>query len=79
MTIKNMIGSKYGKLTVLREGELYIHVKSMTTTKKWICECECGNIIEVRQDSLRSRNTQSCGCISTGKTSNKKDKNRNNR
>jgi len=63
MTINNMPGSVYGKLTVLREGSIYIHVKTMKTAKKWICLCECGNTIEVRQDSLRSGNTKSCGCL----------------
>lgn len=70
MTINNMPGSRWGKLTVLREGEIYIHVKSMKTTKKWVCLCDCGNICEIRQDSLRSGNTTSCGCIRKGRKNN---------
>lgn len=62
MTINNMIGSVYGRLTVLKEGDLLVH-KNYTTVRKWICKCECGGTIEVRQDSLRSGNTRSCGCL----------------
>jgi hypothetical protein len=29
----------------------------------WECRCECGQVVTVRQDSLRSGNTQSCGCL----------------
>jgi len=28
-----------------------------------ICECRCGNIVTVRNDKLRSKHTQSCGCF----------------
>lgn len=62
LAINNMLGSVYGKLTVLREGKLYVS-PTMTTVKRWVCICECGNTIEVRQDSLRSGNTKSCGCL----------------
>jgi hypothetical protein len=55
--IKNEIGNKYGKLTVIKQG---------TTTKngtiKWLCSCECGNETEVIGYSLRSGITTSCGC-----------------
>lgn len=29
---------------------------------RWICECDCGNITEVRTDYLRSLHSTSCGC-----------------
>ncbi len=70
MTLEHMIGTKWGKLTVLREGSIYIHVKTLKTAKRWMCVCECGNTCEVRQDSLRSGNTKSCGCIPSGRQSN---------
>lgn len=57
----SMVGQRYGKLTVLREGDVYIHVS--TVIKRWVCVCDCGNTVQVRQDSLRSGNTTSCGCI----------------
>ena len=55
--IKDMAGSRYGKLTVkgldgVRNGLAW-----------WLCECECGNTAIVRGTSLRSGQTKSCGCI----------------
>lgn len=54
-----MIGKKFGLLTVLRKDE-------ERTTKSniyWICECECGNSKSVRGTSLRAGETRSCGCL----------------
>lgn len=30
-----------------------------------LCKCECGNVVEIRYDSLTTRNTHSCGCEGT--------------
>ena len=53
----DMIGEKHGRLLVLRKGG------RSTTGTKWVCRCDCGNIVEVRGSSLRSGNTTSCGCV----------------
>lgn len=53
----NIIGSRYGCLLVLKE------VEQINTKRRWLCQCDCGNQVIVRQESLRSGNTQSCGCI----------------
>lgn len=49
----SIIGKKFGKLTVLQ----YIG------NSMYKCKCECGNIKNIRRDSLTTGNTTSCGCI----------------
>lgn len=53
--IKNEIGKKYGKLTVLKRAP------SRNNRAYWVCKCECGNICEISGTSLRSGQI-SCGC-----------------
>lgn len=55
--IESFINKKFGKLTVksyLRKDKNFNYV--------FLCECECGNLIEVTSNSLQSENTTSCGC-----------------
>ena len=54
----NLLGKKYGRLTVIADPGNTKHQKS-----KWICVCSCGNTCIVRGGDLQSRNTQSCGCL----------------
>lgn len=55
----NLIGQKFGKLTVIKDSGKRSNYKSII----WICQCECGNICEVDGANLRSGHTQSCGCL----------------
>lgn len=57
-SIKNEIGNKYGKLTVLSQSE-----KRDFGSVCWVCKCECGNEVIVAGDALRSGSTKSCGCL----------------
>lgn len=65
MSKLNLIGEKYGLLTVVEE-DLEYKIKNNIKSKGryWKCQCECGNIVTVRTDSLRTGNTKSCGCLS---------------
>ena len=56
------IGNKYGKLTVIRKAP-----SKTTGGTMWLCECDCGNTIIVSGNSLRTGNTQSCGCLGHSK------------
>ena len=56
--IINEVGNKHGRLTVLRRAE-----KNKHNEATWVCECDCGNVIEAIGSHLRSGNTKSCGCI----------------
>lgn len=52
----------FGKLKVIRQTEDYVTPKGVHSPK-WLCECECGNNIEVVGYKLKNHHTQSCGCL----------------
>lgn len=55
---KDLTNQTFGKLTAKK------FVKKDGQDKYyWICECECGNTVEVLGTSLTNGNTRSCGCI----------------
>lgn len=60
------IGKKFGNLTVLEKTNEFVQHGS-TKSPLWKCQCDCGNIVLVRLDSLTSGTTQSCGCLIEGK------------
>ena len=51
----DLTGQKYGLLTVLKQSE--------TQTSYWICQCECGNTVELHESKLQTGHTKSCGCL----------------
>lgn len=55
--IKDISGQKFGRLTAIE------FVGSKNKKAMWLCQCECGNTIEVIGAHLRNGNTKSCGCI----------------
>lgn len=58
-------GYKYGRLTIIKEVEPDIYRDRKL--RKFLCQCDCGNKVEVRLERLRSGSTQSCGCTRYGK------------
>lgn len=55
---RQMIGNKYGKLTVMA----FSHKRDYT--RYYQCECDCGGVITIKGGSLTSGHTKSCGsCI----------------
>ena len=58
MSIKSIVGEKYGKLTVIEEIGKNKYGKTICK-----CKCDCGNITVVLSNSLRSGHTFSCGCL----------------
>lgn len=54
---KNLIGQKFGRLTVISE---YGRYKKKQV--QWLCKYECGNTVIATTGSLNSGNTTSCGC-----------------
>ena len=56
--IENLVGQKFGKLTVLR--------RCFDDTNKrvsWHCICECGKECDVVAHRLKDGTTKSCGCL----------------
>lgn len=56
---KISIGDKFGLLTVIDK----CVDRDKSGCIKWVCRCDCGNIVSVRSSYLRSGTTKSCGCI----------------
>lgn len=54
----NLTGKVFGKLKVISED------RSRTKQGKhyWFCQCECGNVVSIKGDSLRDGRSKSCGC-----------------
>lgn len=58
--------NEYGRLIVLRRDE---ERSDGNYNDYWICQCRCGKETSVRGASLRSGNTESCGCLRNEKSS----------
>lgn len=54
---KDLTGIVSGELTVIG----FSHKKGKRSW--WRCQCNCGNVINVRSDSITSASTKSCGCL----------------
>lgn len=57
---KDIIGQKFGQLTVIELDKIKTQEKKKTY---WICQCECQNYCSVQAANLLSGHTNSCGCI----------------
>lgn len=56
-TRTNMLGQKFGRLTVIGEAP------STPKHANWECLCDCGKRVVVRGSHLRFGDTQSCTCL----------------
>lgn len=52
-----LAGMRFGRLTVLKQ------LDSANYRTTWLCECDCGNIVNVTGTALTSGRKQSCGCL----------------
>lgn len=60
MKYMDLTGQRFVRLTVVK------FVRQLETAGRhriWLCRCDCGKEIEARQNSLRTGNTKSCGCL----------------
>jgi hypothetical protein len=56
--IQDLTNQKFGRLLVIK-----YYGKSKDGHSIWTCKCDCGNIINVTSNSLKTKNTKSCGCL----------------
>ena len=56
--VKDETGNRYGRLVVTERAK-----SNKGLHAAWLCLCDCGNQIPVRGTHLRSKRTQSCGCL----------------
>ncbi|MCI2760222.1 hypothetical protein [Staphylococcus lugdunensis] len=54
--VKNKAGQRFGRLVVKE-----IDLTKASRKTFWICQCDCGNVVSIRSDTLGT--TKSCGCI----------------
>ncbi len=52
----DLTGQKFGKLIVIERAE------NKNNRPAWRCRCECGNVIIVKAQNLKTGHTTSCGC-----------------
>ena len=60
--IEVVVGSVYGRLTVMREGETKI-LNNGAKVRTAHCICQCGNAKDINLPHLRNGATKSCGCL----------------
>lgn len=74
MTVKNRIGERVGKLTVIERAENKIEVAKSgkrSVRAQWLCQCDCGdrvivsghNLNKALQNPEGKAGTRSCGCL----------------
>ena len=58
----NILGHRYGRLTVVSEALPYIYANG-AKQRMVLCKCDCGNEVIVRINDIRKGVTKSCGCF----------------
>lgn len=57
----NLVGQKFGRLTVIKRAESTV-TPNGTTRTMWLCQCDCGEQITAAGHHLRAGKIVSCGC-----------------
>ena len=59
----NLVGQKFGRLTVLEKVADKIDLKSGKHKSQFLCQCDCGNQKVVLGSALTQGTIRSCGCL----------------
>ena len=57
-------GDRFGRLTLLEETPM-----RASSTRDWRVVCDCGTVLEVRENGMKSGHSSSCGCLNREMTS----------
>ena len=57
--IADITGQRFGRLVVIEPHP----IRAKNRDVRWICKCDCGNVIITTKNHLVTRVTQSCGCL----------------
>ena len=59
---KDYVGKRFGRLTVIERAPNKFN-KDGSQKSAWLCRCDCGNEVVVRQKNLEKGTSRSCGCL----------------
>lgn len=62
--LQDITGQRFGNLVAIKRLDFREDLSSGYT---WLCQCDCGNLHQVRINDLKSGNTLSCGCLKESK------------
>ena len=64
-TKEDLTGKVFGRLTVIKQVDDYIDLKSGKHYARWLCKCSCqeDSYIVIKGYRLKNGEAQSCGCI----------------
>lgn len=62
-SLKDLIGLRFGRLTVINRADDYISPKRGKHHVRWNCLCDCGANTIVESNMLTRGRTKSCGCL----------------
>jgi hypothetical protein len=60
-SFKILPGTVFGRLRVIEE----VNRKTRDGSNKYLCQCCCGTVKEIRRSSLITGDSQSCGCLTS--------------
>lgn len=63
MKKENLIGQRFGRLVVIDEAPRQLAKRGDYYRTRWLCRCDCGNVLEVNANSLKNGSSKSCGCL----------------
>lgn len=55
----DLTGQRFGRLVVVGRAQK----RGTQTNARWLCQCDCGNYIDVRGTTLKRGESRSCGCL----------------